>query len=384
MPTDNPIPIVDIEAEADESVDYGAEVEDYTVVDLDAHYMDSYEDIAAYMEEPWRSRLLGSGFEGNGSKQNITAMFPHSTGDRQQYGKVVREHSSYPDDSASKEEVLDAMEFLGIDIQVQISHVLLTSNAVTADDKRVAQFAKGYAEYVLDNVIDPDAGIYGLLALPPLDIDVGLDLIERVADEEGLVGACLITSGARPLLGNRRWDPLYERAEKLDVPMVFHTSGAGLDQPEYAGARSFLETHTLGFLQSNQAQLASLVFQGVPERFPDLDVVIMESGVTYLPALMARMDEEYLKRSEEAPLLEKRPSEYLTDFYYGTQPLEKKMDIDYLETCIDLLGTDSLIYASDYPHWDFDRPTSITNLPFLSDEEKREILSGNAMEVFDF
>lgn len=76
----------------------------------------------------------------------------------------------------------------------------------------------------------------------------------------------------------------------------------------------------------------------------------MESGITYLPWLMTRLDEEYLKRPEEAPLFEKKPGEYITDFYYGTQPLETSAETSYLEKCFDMVGTDSLMFASDYPH----------------------------------
>jgi uncharacterized protein len=42
-----------------------------------------------------------------------------------------------------------------------------------------------------------------------------------------------------------------------------------------------------------------------------------------------------------------------------------------------------LMYASDYPHWDFDLPSKIYDLPFLSEEDKRKILGGNALKLFD-
>ncbi|WP_226377549.1 hypothetical protein [Haloterrigena turkmenica] len=57
----------------------------------------------------------------------------------------------------------------------------------------------------------------------------------------------------------------------------------------------------------------------------------MESGITYLPGLMTRLDEEYLNYPEEAPLFEKKPGEYITDFYYGTQPLQASAETEYLE-----------------------------------------------------
>jgi predicted TIM-barrel fold metal-dependent hydrolase len=253
---------------------------------------------------------------------------------------------------------------------------------VTADDERVQAFTKGYIEYMLDQVLDPDAGIYGLAPMPYGDVEASLDILERVEDEEAYVGACFVTSGASPPLGNRKYDPIYERCEQLDFPVVYHTGGSGLDEYVRAGYQEMIETHTLGFLESNMSQIVSVACQGVPEKYPDLDIVFMESGVTYIPGLVSRLDEEYLKRPEEAPLLDTRPSEYITDFYFGTQPLEVSARNDLLDLCFDMIGTDRLLYASDYPHWDFDSPSIINELPMLDDDDRRAILGGNAIEVF--
>ncbi len=204
-----------------------------------------------------------------------------------------------------------------------------------------------------------------------------------VEDEEAIRGGCFVTAGANPPLGNRKYDPIYERLEDAGLPIVFHTGGSGLDDYVRAGYEEMIETHTLGFLESNMSQLVSLVCQGVPEKFPDLDIVSMESGVTYVPGLISRLEEEYHKRPEEAPLLEKRPSEYITSYYFGTQPLEVSASRRLLELCFEMLGSDRLPYASDHPHWDFDSPSIIMDLPFLSDEDRKRILAGNAAEVFD-
>ncbi|WP_144905991.1 amidohydrolase family protein [Halobellus captivus] len=354
---------------------------DYTVVDVDAHYLESFENIAEYMDEPWRTRLKESGWGEIGAKQNASSYFPTSTGDRQAYGRIDREHSSYPDEPAEPDEIKASMESIGIDIQLQISHLLLPANAVRSDDQRVTQFMEGYVKYVREHILDPDEGIYGLVPVPFHDVEASLDLLKETEDDEGFIGACMIAAGARPALGNRKYDRIYELGEELDYPFVFHTGGAGLDS--YDGFQSFIETHALGFLASNQAQLTSLVMEGIPEKFPELDIIFMESGVTYVPALMTRLDEEYLKRPEENPLLEKLPSDYLKEVYYGTQPLEKSANPEYLETCFNMIGADQIMYASDYPHWDYDRPTTVTDLPFLTEDDKQKILGGNALEVFD-
>ncbi|WP_408960565.1 amidohydrolase family protein [Natrinema sp. 74] len=369
--------------ESDESQPRQETLDQYYVIDGDCHYMESFHDVAEYMEEPWKTKFEGSNFDEKGAKQNLSSFFPFSTGDRQAHGKVTREHSSYPDDPETPERIREGMESIGVDETLLISHLILAGAGTTADDDRQSVFAKAYVEYMQEEVLDPDDGIHGLAPIPYGDIDASMEILDRVKDNDAYVGACFVTAGATPPLGNRKYDPLYERCEELGLPAVFHTGGAGLDEYVRAGYQEMIETHTLGFLESNMSQIVSLVCQGIPEKFPDLDIVFMESGVTYLPGLITRLDEEYLKRPEEAPLLEKKPGEYITDFYYGTQPLEVSADSAYLEKCFDMIGTDSLMYASDYPHWDYDRPTTVADLPFLSEDEKKQILSENAKEVFD-
>lgn len=103
----------------------------------------------------------------------------------------------------------------------------------------------------------------------------------------------------------------------------------------------------------------------------------------WVPAYFSRIDAEYLKRNEESPLLNKRPSKYAREFYYGIQPLDKPHSISYFEESIEAMGgADQLLYASDYPHWDYDPPNSVTEIPFLSESEQSKILGKNAQEVF--
>ncbi|MFB6354054.1 MAG: amidohydrolase family protein [Halobacteriales archaeon] len=356
---------------------------DERVIDCDYHFMDSFKRVAEYMPEPWRTKYRNSYWGDSGVTQAVSSFFPTSTGDRQNYGKITREHSNYPQAPEEPERIREGMDFLDLDATLLISHLALAAGGVRADDERVQSFAKGYLEYMLDEVLDPVDGVYGLAMIPYHDIDASLDVLDRVADEDAIVGACLITAGASPPLGNRKYDPIYERCEALDLPVVYHTGGSGLDEYVRAGYQEMIETHTLGFLESNMSQIVSVACQGVPEKFPDLDIVFMESGVTYLPGLMSRLDEEYLKRPEEAPLLDARPSEYISDFYFGTQPLEVSARNDLLELCFDMVGVDRLLYASDYPHWDYDTPAIVTELPMLDDDERRAILAGNAARVFD-
>ena len=349
----------------------------FRVVDTDVHFMEDLEVVGEYMPQPWKRRLAEGGHHAR------RTFFPGSSGHREAWGRIRREATDYPD-PMTVEEIRSGMSFIGADASIQLSQLVLAMPQMTANDDRLAAFATGMVDYFLAEAVDPDDGIHVGVPIPYPDVEASVELIERVADEPGVAAGCMITAGADPPLGDERYNPIYAAAEDAGLPMIFHSGGAGLDNFKNRGYSKLIETHTLGFIEGNMSQLTSLIVQGVPEKFPDMDVIFQESGVFWVPMIMNRLDEEYLKRPFEAPLLRKRPSEYMKEFYYGTQPFECSGDQRHLEYTIEMLGgADRLMYASDYPHWDYDLPEVISDRPFLSEEEKAKILGGNAVEVFD-
>lgn len=358
-----------------------AEVDDldFEVVDCDAHYIESISDLREYFPEPWRTRMEMGGYASE------RWMLRSTSGDRTAYGRIQREGVYAPGkDGMQPEDIPDIMEYLGVDVSVQLTHQMLNFAGLRAADDRPVALANAYIDYMLEEVVDPAAGIYTMCVLPYQIPDEAVALVERVGDEDGIAGFMMVTPGTEPPFGHERYEPIYAAIEATGKPVNFHSGGSGLDESHISGYSKFLETHTLGFLFANIGQMTSIVIQGIPEKFPDLDIIFQESGITYVAMLGSRLDAEYRKRPSEAPHLEKPPSEYLQEFYYSTQPLEEPANMGYLEEVIKLCGgPEHLMYASDYPHWDFDPPGTIANLPFLTEEEKAQILSGTASEVLD-
>src|SRR5262249_7861960 len=105
-------------------------------------------------------------------------------------------------------------------------------------------------------------------------------------------------------------------------------------------------------------------------------------GLAWVPFLMQRLDHEYMLRSSEYPLLKKKPSDYMRTMYYASQPMEAD-NLRALACTFEMINAETqLLYASDYPHWDFDLPSRIWDLPFLSEKAKHNILGGNAARLF--
>lgn len=136
-------------------------------------------------------------------------------------------------------------------------------------------------------------------------------------------------------------------------------------------------------VQAFQAQLASLISEGVFAKFPDLRVVLLESGVTWLPGFLWRLSKFWRGLRNEIPWVDRSPTEIVREHVRLTlQPLDAPPDVCDLERWVDHLGSeDMLLYSSDYPHWDFDDPA--LSLPAGLDADQRAaITSGNAKALF--
>lgn len=118
------------------------------------------------------------------------------------------------------------------------------------------------------------------------------------------------------------------------------------------------------------------------ERFPRLKIAALEAGCEWIPFLMDRLDMEYKNRAPQAPLLKKKPSEYMKggQIYYHTELWESE-----LPYAIRRVGEDQFLYASDYPH-EPDLAEAVGQFEKrkdLTDEAKRKILSDNAKRFYN-
>jgi len=169
--------------------------------------------------------------------------------------------------------------------------------------------------------------------------------------------------------------------EESGKTLAFH-AGPFWEDPSFKQLNRFVSMHALSFVHYNLIHITNWIINALPERFPRLKLLWVESGLAWIPFLMQRLDHEALLRQNECPGLKKRPSDYMRDMFYSSQPLER-FDLDILEMTMRKMNAETqLLYASDWPHWDFDPPSAITSLPFLSDKAKRNIMGVNAARLF--
>lgn len=171
-------------------------------------------------------------------------------------------------------------------------------------------------------------------------------------------------------LGNGHYTELIEGALEYDLPLGVHVGGDGLNQITGAGHPSyFYEFHT-GYGQAAFSHVASLIFEGVFDRYPQLKIVFMETNWSWLAPYAWRLDACWSVLKDEVPHLERKPSEYLADhFWFTSQPAEEfENPLWWPEVFaqFESIGMgDHMMFATDYPHWDFDSPEEAlpTSLP---------------------
>jgi uncharacterized protein len=227
----------------------------------------------------------------------------------------------------------------------------------------------------------PEPRLKAGIVVPYEDAEASVREIERCADDPAYAQVFMLTRTGEPA-GNRRYWPIYAAAERHGLPVALHVFGSSGHPFTGAGWPSYYIEESAGHSTSCQTVVTSLVIEGVFERFPRLKVVIVEGGFGWLPALTWRLDKLFERNRSEVPHLKRRPSEYIREHIWVTsQPMEEPDNRRHLFDTIEWIGWDRILFASDYPHWDFDDP--FRAFPASTPRERFEqVLTRNARSVY--
>lgn len=188
------------------------------------------------------------------------------------------------------------------------------------------------------------------------------------------------------LMGNPYYYPIYEAAQDLGLPILLHptgTEGAFQTSVHFAGGvpSTYIERHSC-FPQIAMGNISSMLFEGVFVRFPGLKVLAAEFGFGWVPHMLWRFDQNWRQFRREVPWLEQEPSKYVLDrVRFTSQPLEEPEKDEYLLQILEMVHADrTILFSTDYPHWDTDYPqTTFQRLPAAM---KERIFYDNAAELF--
>ena len=324
------------------------------IVDCDVHQLAPDIELRRYLSDRWRRYH---------ERYGLTARNAHARHFDPRPRKAGARSDSWPPSGALPGSDMNHLRGQLLE-RWDISAAILNSidmayiGAETADYSHALTAAIN--DWTLHDWIERDDRFYASICISPEFPDRAIKEIERFAGHPKFVQV-LGNTATRDPLGSEKYWPIYEAASALGLPVAFHVGGAATSPVTGSGwPVYYFELHA-GWTVATQSQVVSLICEGAVERFPDCQFVMQEGGFSWVPSLGWRLDSAWKLFGEDMPQLRKAPSQYLrNNFWFTTQPIEGPLEAKALARMLDdETYRGHLLYASDYPHWDFDAPDNV-------------------------
>lgn len=284
---------------------------------------------------------------------------------------------------------LEGFDVEGVDVGILMP--TLTMSVVRydgLDPQHALAMCRVYNDYAAEFCADHPQRLKFWGWIPPQDAELAAEETRRCSEELGAAGVAM-TKGAVDghLLCDGFFDPLWQEVDRLGVPFGLHGPGGGEMADNvanrYRGHRGMdvVSTALRSPFHAHTA-IGELIFGGVLERYPNLKTVHMETGASWLPWLLDRLDEKWEMNQPDLDIsLPLSPSEYFRrQCYVVMDPGE-----NVIRYTLDYLGADNLLISTDYPHNDCLFPEAMNTffaLEGISDQDRRKILWDNGARLY--
>jgi predicted TIM-barrel fold metal-dependent hydrolase len=270
-------------------------------------------------------------------------------------------------------------------VQAEVLYGILGATRRLNDPEAAVELVRIYNEW-LAGFCDTHPDRYaGLACIPNSPVEAAVEEMRRVIKRGGVRGLEIAHSYDIAPLWDPQWNPVWEVANEVALPVHFHT--AGERRPDLAKlppqlARVEHAVHISGFQLYMATTLISVIFAGVLERYPNVKIVIGESGIGWIPYVLDRMDAEWEDQFKDLSLT-MRPSEYWRRQCRATYQSDR-IGIKLLDD----LGHDTIMWGSDFPHPDGVWPDSSEfierELGHLPAEVRHRLVCENAGRLYGF
>jgi len=346
---------------------------DYRIIDADGHVMELDEQLRDYIGSPYKDLEWHRSY----------SFWPGLNMDG--YLRALRKSGGWAGGGTgpNAQHWLDFLDKNSIELTVLYPTQGLTHGAIQ-DREWAVTLARAYNDWLYDRFMRVSQRLVGVALLPVQDIGEAVQELRRCVTELGMVGGVLpsVTVAGR-LFGAPEFYPLWEEAQRLDVPISPH---GGLSFPNLGLdlASNFTVAHCLEHPFAQMRQLVSTIFEGVFELFPKLRFGVLECGIGWVPYMMDRMDEELERKGQYSPRCKLKPSEYLRrgNIFFAAEVEETALPL-----AAQVLPEEVIIWASDYPHerdqMDFNQDIpKLSARKDISEQLKRKILFDNALRFY--
>lgn len=249
-----------------------------------------------------------------------------------------------------------------------------------------AEVARALNDRIIDHWLAYDERFKGSVMVALQVPEWAATEIRRVAEHPQMVQICASPNPLPFPFGHPIYDPVHRACAETGLPFGIHTLGDGYTGAQGAATAGgqptlYLEFHT-GGVQAVLTHLASFMFHGVFDRYPTFKLALIESGVSWIPGFLRRLDQDFRGLRREVPWCRKLPSEYFMEHVLvSSQPIDAESADDDVIRSLESVGAQEVIaFASDYPHWDTDVPARTASL--LPEHWRDRVLRENASRFY--
>jgi predicted TIM-barrel fold metal-dependent hydrolase len=231
---------------------------------------------------------------------------------------------------------------------------------VAVSETMGAAICSAINDWIAAEWLSRDKRLRASIVVPAQAPHLAVEEIERMAGDHRFV-QILMPAAGEMTYGKRYYWPIYEAAEKHGLPVGLHAGSMYRFAPTANGWPSHYLHDYVAANQMFEDQLLSLISEGVFTKFTGLKVVLIESGVSWLPPFIWRAVKTWRGVRAEVPWVKKAPAELIREHVRLTmQPIDAPDDPAELAAIVEQIGSDEmLLFATDYPHWQFDGDKAI-------------------------
>jgi predicted TIM-barrel fold metal-dependent hydrolase len=293
-------------------------------------------------------------------------------------------------------EWLDVLDETEIDWTVVYPTAGLAVGRIICEDWAIAA-CRAYNNWLHEKFTSKTQRIKGMALVPIQDTEAAVAELRRAVKELGMVGAMLPSNGEgiKGHFGTKIYWPLYEEAERLNVPLAVHVGALHHLGMDTIGV--YYPVHALGHPFGLMAQAAAMLSYGVFDRFPKLRVAFLEGGATWVPFFMDRLDRSYshhLQVDVDSQFLSSSHPEVMASEYFRRHVKKRRIFVGFdcddrgLGFAIKEAGNEAFLFATDFPHESFDAKPCRHEINELLEREdinrtdKEAILATNAKKFY--
>jgi len=342
----------------------------YTIIDVDTHVTEAPDLWTSRVPERWKDKVPYVDFDSKG-RQNwylgdkrmgiVGLTATAGRGDMKKYPNTYEDMHPAAYDAKARLEYMDQMGIWAMVLYPNVAGFGNQAFLKLGDPELMLASVEAYNDWQTEWAAADSRRLLPMVSTPFWDVKAAVKEVERCAEmgHRGILFTGEPQAFGLPFMGDKHWDPLWQTAVDVDLPVSFHIGSgnmeAGLGREKVAayGRMATFASGSVDIFMQNGNQLTDLLVSGILPRFPDIKFVSVESGVGWIPFMLEALDYQYQgnrvadDRPEFGDML---PSEYFAKNIYACYWFEQVAP----RRLIDKVGADNIMFETDFPH-----PTSL-------------------------